>query len=510
MAIYRLSVQGIRRSDGRSTVAAAAYRSGTQLRDERLEMSFDFRRKEGIEHREILSPESAPAALLEREALWNAAEKADRRKDSVASQEVLISLPHELNAEQRRDLVRTFVRESLVSRGMIADLNIHQPDEAGDQRNFHAHILVTTRDVGPDGFGKKNADWHHASFVSELRHEWARVQNRALQQHLGPEAPQVSELSLADRGILRPPEPKKGPSATAMERRGEPSELGARYSGVLAQQQDLASQERTARGKMRAESAPWQARPTRELHGEMVGVRAALERERSELVARRDGLQASRATSQRQIENALTREERQARRRAEIELKAAREAAVAGGIPVRAIARWLADPGAALLSTVAAGHRHFDRLEAAERALKTATSALQERRAWLRSDAGEALIANLREPAVGASVEAAKQRRAIDRRVGRLGAQIVRVDRTLRDLGIAHHAGIERIKVPGHVPRDGTREAGQARYVAAVAGPTREAVDALPRPVLQRALRAMAQSAAPEPPRRGPDLTPDF
>lgn len=510
MAIYRLSVQGIRRSEGRSTVASAAYRSGTSLRDERLEMTFDFRRKEGIEHRDVLGPETAPAALLEREALWNAAERADARKDSVPAQEVLISLPHELNAEQRRALVRTFVDESLVKRGMIADFSIHQPDTQGDQRNFHAHILVTTRDVGPKGFGKKNPEWNHASFVIELRHEWARVQNRVLQQHLGQDAPQVSERSLADRGLMRAPEPKKGPAATAMERRGEHSELVARRTGALAERDDLAAQEQAARSKMRPENTVWLSRPTQDLQSEMVGIKVALEHNQAELAARRDALRAPHVPSRRQIESGLTKGEMRDRRRAEFALKQARKDAIAGGLSARSIAKWFANPGAALMTAIATGHRHFDRLEAADRALKLATAALEKKRAWVRSGEGQAQVANLREPAVEASVETAKERRALDRRTRRLGAQIVRVHRTIRDLAVARHAGIERIEVPGQTPRDGTREAAQARHVAAIAGPTRAALNSLPKPVLQRAFKALqAQAVAPELPDRRADLWPD-
>lgn len=515
MAIYRLSVQGIRRSEGRSTVASAAYRSGTALRDERLEMTFDFRLKGGIEHRQVMGPETAPAALLEREALWNAAEKADVRKDSVPAQEVLLSLPHELNAQQRRELVQMFVRDNLVKRGMIADFSIHQPDAQGDQRNFHAHVLVTTRYVGPEGFGKKNPEWNHASFVIELRHAWARVQNRMLQQHLGPDAPQVSERSLADRGIIRPAEPKKGPAATAMERRGEHSELGARHAGVLVERADQKAQEQAVRSRMRPESTAWQARATGDLQSEMLGIKAALDRNKAELTARRDALQAPRVASRREIENELTKAELRARRHAEFELKRAREEAIAGGLSARSIAKWFANPGAALLSAVAAGHRRFDHIEAADRSLKLATAALKERRAWVRSDEGQAHVSNLREPSVQASVDVAKQRRAIDRRVRRLGAQIVRVHRTIRDLAVAQHAGIERIKAPGQVPRDGTREEAQVRYVAAIAGPTQAALRGLPKPVLERAIKALqAQAAAPEIPHRGrergPDPSPDF
>jgi hypothetical protein len=314
---------------------------------------------------------------------------------------------------------------------------------------------------------------------------------------------------------MRPPEPKKGPSATAMERRGERSEMGARHAGMLAERDDLASQERDVRGRMRPENTAWKARPTAELFGEMEGIRAALVRNRAELLARREALQAPRVASRRQIETALTRRELQERKRAEFALKKAREDAIAGGISARAIARWFVDPGGALMAAVGAGHRHFDRLEAADQSLKSAELALGQKRAWLRSDEGQAQGANLREPSVQASVDVANQRRAMDRRARRLGAQIVRVDRTLRDLAIAEQVGIDRIKVPGEVPRDGTREAAQVRYVAAIAGPTRTAIGGVPKPLLQKALRAIQlQANAPDQPERGPDvgpdLTPDF
>jgi hypothetical protein len=309
---------------------------------------------------------------------------------------------------------------------------------------------------------------------------------------------------------MRAPEPKKGPAATAMERRGEHSELATRRAGVLAAQEDLAAHEQSIRRQMRPENAPWQARPTHELQREMLGIKAALERNKAELEARVDALQAPRAPSRREIENGLTKPEMLARRRAEFELKQAREEAIAGGLSARLIAKWFADPGAALLAAVAVGHRRFDRLEAADQALKRATAALEEKRVWVRSDAGQAHVSNLREPAVEAYVEVAKQKRAIDRRVRRLGAQIVRVHRTIRDLSVAQHAGIERIAAPGHVPREGTREAAQARHLAAIAGPVRAALSTVPKPLLQRALRALqAQAGQPESPNLSPDLTAD-
>lgn len=160
---------------GRSAVAAAAYRSGACLVDDRLAMEFNFAAKDAIEHAEILLPANAPAAYQDRAVLWNAAENSEARKDAVPARELLVSLPHELSFLQRRELVRDFVSEHLVSRGMVADLAMHKPGKEGDERNFHAHILVTTRDVGPGGFKRKNTEWRTPGALREWREEWAEV-----------------------------------------------------------------------------------------------------------------------------------------------------------------------------------------------------------------------------------------------------------------------------------------------------------------------------------------------
>ncbi|MDP1601126.1 MobA/MobL family protein [Phenylobacterium sp.] len=132
MAQYRLEVQAIRRSEGRSAVAAAAYRSASRLHDQRLEMVFDYAAKGGVVFAGIMAPEAAPAWLLDREVLWNTAEAADRRVDSRTAREVLVSLPHELTDDQRLELLRAFIAEGLVAKGMIADYAIHRPDAHGD------------------------------------------------------------------------------------------------------------------------------------------------------------------------------------------------------------------------------------------------------------------------------------------------------------------------------------------------------------------------------------------
>jgi len=227
VADYRLSAKVISRSQGRSATAAASYRSASEIADDRTGEIHDYTRKGGVEWTGIAAPENAPAWTQDRSKLWNAVEAAETRKNSQVAREIQLSLPHELNFEQRKALVRDFVQKEFVGRGMTADIAMHKPERRGDQRNFHAHIMLTTREIGPEGFGAKNRDWNKVETLAALRVSWAEAQNAHLRKHLGPDAPQVTHLSYVDRGADKLPTQHLGPDATAMERRGVDSEKGA-------------------------------------------------------------------------------------------------------------------------------------------------------------------------------------------------------------------------------------------------------------------------------------------
>ena len=100
MAIYHLSVKPVQRSAGRSSTAAAAYRAGKKIIDERTGEIHDYRRKSGVEDATIILPPEAPGWAANRAALWNAAEAAEKRKDGTPAREYVVALPAELNAEQ--------------------------------------------------------------------------------------------------------------------------------------------------------------------------------------------------------------------------------------------------------------------------------------------------------------------------------------------------------------------------------------------------------------------------
>lgn len=185
VASYHLSAQPVKRSEGRSVVAMAAYRAGCLLQDRRRGVVIDFRRRRGVAHAEILSPPGSAGWLTDREQLWNYVERIERRVDAQLAREINMALPHELTDAERLDLVRGFVKEQFVAKGMVADIALHRPvpEKGDDPRNFHAHVLLTLRQAQADGLrAVKTREWNSDSMLLAWRAAWAEHQNRALQR----------------------------------------------------------------------------------------------------------------------------------------------------------------------------------------------------------------------------------------------------------------------------------------------------------------------------------------
>lgn len=232
LAIYHLSAKVIGRSAGRSATGAAAYRAAEVVRDDRTGIVHDYTRKGGVEHREILAPDNAPTWMREREALWNAVERAEARKDAQLAREVEVALPRELSPEQRLDLVRGFVREEFVARGMVADVAVHNPRHPDGEARPHAHVMLTMRCLTAEGFGPKDRSWNAKDVLEGWRERWEAHANRALERAGRDE--RIDHRSFADRAVGREPQPKLGPVATALERRGVSTERGDELRAVEA------------------------------------------------------------------------------------------------------------------------------------------------------------------------------------------------------------------------------------------------------------------------------------
>lgn len=225
MAIFHFKMQMISRAHGRSATAAAAYRGGYAIEDERTGRTFDYSRRVGVMDDTILVPNRAPEWARNGEDLWNAVELAERRKDAQVARENVVALPHELSYEQNREMLHRFVQEAYVRRGMAAQVSIHGPGKEGDHRNVHAHILLSTRQLTREGFkGTKTRSWNEKGTLEEWREQWANHLNHALEQAGVKE--RVDHRSYEEQGKDKMATQHLGPEAASMEREGQRTRIG--------------------------------------------------------------------------------------------------------------------------------------------------------------------------------------------------------------------------------------------------------------------------------------------
>jgi hypothetical protein len=180
MALYRLEMQNVSRSDGVSSVAKAAYRHRSVMIDHRTgeihgEKSAN---RDDLVYAEILAPKDTPDFLKKSSNdLWNFVEKTEKRKDARTAKEFKITLPCELSNEQNIKLLKEYLIKNFVDKGIICDFVIHNDK---DNKNPHAHVMITTREITPNGFGKKVRSWDEEKTLHEWRKDWSKVQNRHL------------------------------------------------------------------------------------------------------------------------------------------------------------------------------------------------------------------------------------------------------------------------------------------------------------------------------------------
>ena len=246
MAIYHCSTKTVNRSSGRTAVASSAYRAGEKLEDERTGLTHDFTRKDGVAHSEILSNLDIE---VDRGELWNLAEKTENRKDARTAREWVIALPDELDADQRKELAKDFA-QSLVDRyGVIADLAIHEPSKGGNDKNHHAHIMLTTRkaELDPDhkvilttkadielsntkrkslNMGTTQED------IKQIRETWADLANKALERAGYRE--KIDHRSYADQNNGLQATIHEGTKVTQLRRQGIDTEI-SRFNDNVTQ-----------------------------------------------------------------------------------------------------------------------------------------------------------------------------------------------------------------------------------------------------------------------------------
>lgn len=180
MALYRLEMQNVSRANGVSSVAKAAYRHRSVMIDKRTgeihgEKSAN---RDDLVYAEILAPDNTPDFLIKSSNdLWGFVEQTEKRKDARTAKEFKITLAKELSNEQNIALMKDFLLNHFVDKGIICDFVLHNDK---DNKNPHAHVMITTREITPDGFGKKVREWDEEKMLQQWRKDWAKVQNRHL------------------------------------------------------------------------------------------------------------------------------------------------------------------------------------------------------------------------------------------------------------------------------------------------------------------------------------------
>lgn len=248
MAIYHCTCKIISRGKGRSAVGSAAYRSGEKLINEYDGMEHDYRKKSGVVYSEIMLYENAPKEYQDRSTLWNEVEKIEKGSKARLAREYEVALPVEMTREEQINLVRNFVKDNFVDKGMCADFAIHDKEDG----NPHAHIMLTTRPIEKDGswgtkqkkeyildkngnkqYDKKKKtykcktvkvnDWDSVEFLERNRESWAKKVNAELEKKNLPQ--RVDHRSLKEQGIERVPTIHEG-GARKLENRGIETDRG--------------------------------------------------------------------------------------------------------------------------------------------------------------------------------------------------------------------------------------------------------------------------------------------
>ena len=240
MALYHFHVGQVKRSAGQSAIESAAYRAGEKLYSEYYGLVSDYTRKGGVVYSEILLPPHAPREYADRQTLWNAVEEAERNKNAQLAYSFDIALQNEFTMEENMQLARKFLLDNFVSRGMIVDFAVHQPDKDGGISNPHFHVMCPIRPLNPDGTwgvkqrrvyranGKFDAvqttDWGKPETLEEWREAWAALCNAKFEE-MGLTC-RIDHRSYERQGVEQVPTVHEGVAVRQMEAKGIVTDKG--------------------------------------------------------------------------------------------------------------------------------------------------------------------------------------------------------------------------------------------------------------------------------------------
>lgn len=236
------------RSKGQSSVAGAAYQSGSCLFSEYDQKTKNYRNKHEVVHAEIMLPANAPPEFSDRNTLWNSVEAVENQWNSQLARRIILALPIEVPEDQYPEMMRKFCQEHFVSQGMCVDFAIHNKHDG----NPHAHIMLTMRSLDengkwlpksrkeyvldengerirePSGYWKSRKvyinDWNNKGNCEIWRRAWETIQNEFLERNNRPE--RISLKSYKRQGIDKVPTVHMGPAVSHMEEKGIQTNIG--------------------------------------------------------------------------------------------------------------------------------------------------------------------------------------------------------------------------------------------------------------------------------------------
>lgn len=247
MANYHMEVQVISRGKGRSVTKLASYIAGKNLYDSYLNKTHHTKRQDVL-YCNIFQPDNAPAEYHDLQLLCNEIDAAEKRYDARTAREFKGSLPNELPIQAQIQIVDSFVHKNFISHGLCAIAAIHEGRNETDpsRNNPHVHIIVPTREVGPDGFSiRKTREYDKKKYIEIWRKDWALVQNRAYERH-GLDI-RVSHESLEVQGVKREPVPHLSRIDFQREQRGEQTPAGDRKRAIILRNREKEREDRHTR-----------------------------------------------------------------------------------------------------------------------------------------------------------------------------------------------------------------------------------------------------------------------
>lgn len=233
---FQPSARILSRSRGDCAAGKAAYNARCRIENDRTGKVYSF---EHLPNR-VISEHFFPAAnspewAKTRAGFWNGVEQRENRTDSQLAMDWVIALPHELEANHQDALrpLTDFIRENFQRRGYTADLAFHPAHDHGDERNFHAHLMVGIRRFEEGGqWSAKKDGVPNEKELGQLRERMTAKLNKHLEKH-GYDI-ELDCRSYQDRGSDQEATLHLGKHAAALERRGIETEVGDKNRQVQA------------------------------------------------------------------------------------------------------------------------------------------------------------------------------------------------------------------------------------------------------------------------------------